>query len=266
MNRNRLDSDRKTLAKARLVVVKLGTGVLSNSEGGIDSKRIRLLAFQLEKLRKKGRKVILVSSGAVGAGMARLRLKNRPTHIVDLQTCAAIGQNLLMASYDREFSKKKITVAQILLTHEDFRNEERSRNAKNTLLNLLKRNVVPVINENDAVSYAEIKFGDNDQLASLVHTLVDANACIILSVVDGFYITQDGKSEIVHTIKKITPSIEKEAGGAGSKRSVGGMRSKIIAAKRVINTRKPLVIANGRLPNVLLRILAGEKLGTIFLP
>jgi glutamate 5-kinase len=257
---------REKLKQARLVVVKLGTGVLSDAKGSLDPKRIRDLARQLESLRRKGRKVVLVSSGAVGAGMTRLGLRKRPTHINDLQTCAAIGQNLLMACYDREFSKRNITVAQILLTHEDFRNEERRRNAKNTISNLLRRNVVPIINENDAVSYAEIKFGDNDQLASFVHTLVGADACFILSTVDGFYVSEKGNQRILNTIEKITHSIECHAGGAGSQRSVGGMQSKILAARRVLATRKPLLIANGRVPNVLIRLLAGEEIGTIFLP
>lgn len=263
--KNLSDPSRKALKNARLVVVKLGTGVLSHDKGGIDSAQIRHLASQLKKLHRKGCHVILVSSGAVSAGMSRLGMSLRPKDIVDLQSCAAIGQNLLMASYDREFSKQKLTVAQILLTHEDFRNPERSKNARNTLLNLLKRGVVPVINENDAVSYAEIKFGDNDQLASLVHELVGADACFILSNVDGFYASGKNGREILHTIPKITAEIKAQAGGAGSHRSVGGMQSKLIAAQRVLKSG-PLVIANGKIPDVIVRIASGEKLGTIFLP
>jgi len=260
------DKDRLILKKAGLIVVKLGTSILANSKGVIDPRRIRSVALQVESLRKRRCKVILVSSGAIAAGMARLGLHKRPIHINDVQTCAAIGQSLLMANYDREFSKRKITVAQILLTHDDFRHEQRRRNAQRTILNLLHRGVVPIINENDAVSFEEIKFGENDQLASMVHTLVPSSACIILSNVDGFYISEKGTKRMLPTIRKITALIERNAGGAGSQRSVGGMQSKILAARRVLATRKPLIIAEGRLPNVLLRLLAGEGLGTIFLP
>jgi glutamate 5-kinase len=262
-----MEPTRKILTKARLVVVKIGTGVLSDSDGGIHSHRINHLASQIARLHFRHKKIVIVSSGAIGAGMARLGLLHRPTHIADLQTCAAIGQSLLMANYDRAFSKKKLTVAQILLTHEDFRHQERRRNARNTLLNLLHRKIIPIINENDAVSFAEIKFGDNDQLAAMVHELINANASVILSNVDGFLITsKNKKSEVVSTIKKISPSIIRQAGGSNSTRSVGGMRSKLIAARRILATRKPLVIANGNIPNVLLRLLKGEPLGTIFHP
>jgi glutamate 5-kinase len=263
-----MNHERKILTRSRLSVVKFGTGILTSSNGGLNAKRIKHYASQIAALQKKGRKVVIVSSGAIGAGMTRLRIHRRPTNIHDLQACAAVGQNLLMANYEKAFSQKRLTVAQILLTHEDFLHKERRQNAKNTILNILNRGIVPVINENDAVSFEEIKFGDNDQLASMVHQLLHADACIILSNVDGFLVRESSKSKpkVLSTIRTISKDIVKQAGGSGSHRSVGGMKSKILAARRVLKTRKPMIIANGQLPNVLTRLLKGEPLGTIFLP
>ncbi len=267
---------RKILASARLIVIKLGSGVLSRADGGLNAGRIRHLAQQVALLRRQKRSVVIVSSGAISAGMARLGLHRRPTRIADLQACAAVGQNLLMASYERAFKRFGLTVGQILLTHEDLRHPERRKNARHTLLRLLQRGVVPIINENDAVSFAEIKFGDNDQLAAMVHELIHADTCIILSNVDGFMVRQPRKhptstvqrraSSILSTISKITAEIERQAGDSDSHRSVGGMRSKLIAARRVLATDRPMVIANGRASNILPRLFKGEPVGTIFLP
>jgi len=273
----------KILRQARLVVVKLGTGMLSRKAGGLDPGQIQRLSRQIALLRRQKCRVVIVSSGAISAGMSRLNLRQRPSHIADLQACAAVGQNLLMACYERAFARWGITVAQILLTHGDLQHRERRKNARHTILNLLQRNVVPIINENDAVSFAEIKFGDNDQLAAMVHELIHADACIILSNVDGFMVRQtwkhptsnvqrlsrlggDRASNILPKISKITAAIERQAGDSDSHQSVGGMRSKLIAARRVLATGRPMVIANGRVPNVLPRLLKGEPIGTIFLP
>ena len=281
-----MNKDRKLISKAKLLVVKLGTGVLSSTKGGLDSYRIAHLADQVAHLHRLKKQVVIVSSGAVWAGMARLNLRNRPTHVADFQACAAVGQNLLMAKYERAFARRKLTVAQILLTHEDFRHPQRRHHARQTILNLLLRGVVPIINENDAVSFDEIKLGDNDQLAAMVHELINAQGCIILSNVDGFIagdissvmsavrkLSATRGSSIKHrmprplsTITKITAEIERQAGDSHhSHRSVGGMRSKLLAAKRVLATGHPLVIANGHTPNILLRLIRGELLGTIFL-
>lgn len=268
---NSINRDRATLMRSRLLVVKLGSGVLSKPNGRLDIRRIQHLASQIARLQKKNRRVILVSSGAIAAGMDRLGLKCRPTRISDLQACAAIGQNLLMANYERAFTRLGVTVAQILLTHDDMRHAERRKNAQHTLLNLLKKGVVPIINENDAVSYAEIQFGDNDQLAAMVHELVHAHACIILSNVDGFMIrslsnTKRQQTNILTTISKITSEIDRQAGDSNSHRSVGGMRSKLMAARRVLATKCPLIIANGHTSNILHRLLQGELIGSVFLP
>ncbi len=262
-----MHADRRSLARARLLVVKLGTGVLSCRDGSLSRRRIRQLARQVAALRARRRRVVLVSSGAIGAGMERLGLKRRPTRISDLQACAAVGQNLLMARYEHAFAREGLDVAQILLTHEDLRHPERRRNAQQTLLNLLRRGVVPVINENDATSHAEIKFGDNDQLAAMVAELARADACIILSNVDGFLVpAARGAWRVLATVARITPEIERHAGGAGSTRSVGGMRSKLLAARRLAAMKRPLIIANGHVTSILPRLASGELLGTIFLP
>ncbi|MDD2707551.1 MAG: glutamate 5-kinase [Verrucomicrobiae bacterium] len=266
-----MNTHRKILSHGKLFVVKLGTGVLSRADGSLDPLRIRHLAQQVAALRKQKRQVLLVTSGAISAGMSRLQLRQRPSGISDLQACAAVGQNLLMHRYEHAFADENLIVAQILLTHDDFKHHTRRENARRTMLNLLQMGVVPVVNENDAVSFEEIKFGDNDQLASMVTELLSASVCIILSNVDGYLInrsanTPESKTGILHTIPEITPEIEKHAGDAGSDRSVGGMRSKIMAAKRVLATGCPLIIANGRTPDILPRLIAGEEIGTIFLP
>jgi glutamate 5-kinase len=271
ISRKHAARDRAPLCRAQLLVVKLGTGVLSDPRGGLDLRRLRRLAKEVVWLHRRGRRVVIVSSGAIGAGMSRLGLRKRPAHIADLQACAAIGQNLLMSAYEHAFARQRLTVAQILLTHDDLRHPQRRENARHTIRNLLDRGVVPVINENDAVSYAEIKFGDNDQLAAMVHELIHAHACIILSNVDGFILPGASSDKrratgILSTIAKITPEIERHAGDSNSHHSVGGMRSKLIAARRVLAAKRPMVIANGRIPDILPRLLRGEPIGTIFLP
>lgn len=257
---------RKSLSKTRLLVVKLGTGILTTRGGHLSPSQIRNLASQVRKLAQKRVKVVLVSSGAIAAGVARLGLKTRPSGIHDLQACAAVGQNLLMHHYETAFSRVGLVVGQVLLTHGDFLDENRRENARATLLRLLKLNVIPIINENDVVSYAEIKFGDNDQLAAQVHKLVHADATILLSTVDGFFVRDGKKQKLLATVSAITSSLAKHAGDSGSERSVGGMKSKLLAARLVNATGKPLVVASGRVKDVLPRLLRGEELGTIFLP
>lgn len=264
--KNPLQKSRKSLHQARRLIVKLGTGVLTTGQGHLSPSRIRDLASQIKKLRQNRVEVVLVSSGAIAAGMSRLGLKNRPSGIHDLQACAAVGQNLLMHQYETAFSRVGVVVGQVLLTHGDFRDDSRRENARHTLNQLLKLGVTPIINENDAVSFAEIKFGDNDELAALVHQLVHADATVLLSTVDGFYTKQSGRSKLIHTVGAITPAITRHAGDSTSHRSVGGMKSKLLAARKVTATGKPLVVAGGKVKNILPRLLRGEELGTIFLP
>ncbi|MDC0316259.1 glutamate 5-kinase, partial [Verrucomicrobia bacterium] len=177
--------ERNSLIETSRMVVKLGTGILTGPNKKIDPNQIEQLVGQVAAQQKDGREVIVVSSGAVGAGMGVLNINKRPTDLSDLQACAAVGQSALMATYSKLFSKYNLKVAQVLLTHDDLEDKERHLNARNTLVSLLKKGVIPIVNENDAVSYTELKFGDNDWLASLVACLLPADLLVILTTVDG---------------------------------------------------------------------------------
>ena len=257
---------RNYLRHCRRLIVKLGTGILTTDRGDLSPSRIRNLALQVKTIVRKRAQVVLVSSGAIAGGMARLGLKTRPARIHDLQACAAIGQNLLMHHYETAFSRLGLVVGQVLLTHGDFQDDQRRENARHTLLRLLKLGVIPIINENDAVSYAEIKFGDNDQLAAQVHKLVHADATVLLSTVDGFYVREGRKKFLLKTVGSVSLSLMRHAGDTVSGRSVGGMKSKLLAARRVNAAGCPLIVAGGRVKDILPRLLKGEELGTIFLP
>ena len=249
------------------LVVKLGTGVLTDAKKQPDLAQMEQLVAQVAHQRQLGRDVILVSSGAVGAGMGVLRHEKRPTELAELQACAAVGQSRLMTTYESLFSKFDLHVAQVLLTHDDLQHHERHLNARNTLVRLLKHGVVPIINENDAVSFTEIKFGDNDKLSALVACLLPADLLIILTTVDGVIVNfgQPG-ARVLNTIEAITPEIEALAGGTTSATAVGGMTSKIQAAKIVARSGIPLVIAPGMRADVIKRVLDGEEVGTLFVP
>jgi glutamate 5-kinase len=216
-------------------------------------------------LRQAGKEIVLVTSGAVGAGMGALGYAKRPGELAELQACAAVGQSRLMAMYGELFARHHLPVAQVLLTHDDLEHHERHLNARNTLVTLLSRGVVPIINENDAVSFTEIKFGDNDTLSALVAALLPADLLVILTTVDGV-IENFGRAnpKTISVIEKIDSPIEKLAGGTDSDTAVGGMASKIQAAKIAVRSGIPLVIASGKKKNVLAKILAGEGEGTLF--
>ena len=256
---------RDSLNSASRIVVKLGTGVLTDSRKLIDPAQLEQLVAQIAALKKSGKEVVLVTSGAVGAGMGALGHETRPTDLAEKQACAAVGQSRLMAAYDKLFSAHGILVAQVLLTHDDLEHHERHLNARNTLVSLLKRGVVPIINENDAVSFTEIKFGDNDKLSALVASLLPADLLVILTTVDGV-IENFGKKnpKTISVIEQIDSVIEDMAGGTTSETAVGGMRSKIEAAKIVVRSGIPLVIASGKEKKVLTKVLAGEAEGTLF--
>ena len=258
---------RAQLTEASRLVVKLGTGVLTDSRRQPDLAQMRQLTAQVAALRKDGREVVLVSSGAVGAGMGVLGFERRPSDLAALQACAAVGQSRLMATYESLFSAHGLHVAQVLLTHDDLEHHERHLNARNTLVTLLARGVIPVINENDAVSVTELKFGDNDRLSALVAALLPADLLIILTTVDG--VMEDfGKpnARTLPVIESIDRSIEGLAGGTTSATAVGGMTTKIEAAKILTRSGIPLVIASGRKKGVLSSILAGQEEGTLFVP
>ena len=258
---------RESLKSVSRVIVKLGTGVLTDSRKQLDPAQMEQLVGQLAAQCQAGREIVLVTSGAVGAGMGVLGCEKRPTDLSELQACAAVGQSRLMTMYESLFARFGLHVGQVLLTHDDLQDHDRHLNARNTLLTLLARGVVPIINENDAVSYTELKFGDNDQLSALVASLVAADLLIILTTVDGV-IENFGQANprTLPTIERIDDMVVKMAGGTTSSTAVGGMATKIKAARVVTRAGIPLVIAGGRKKAVLARVLGGEVEGTLFVP
>jgi glutamate 5-kinase len=258
---------RDLLKDVSRLVVKLGTGVLTDSGKRPDLGQMGLLVSQVAGLCQEGKEVVLVTSGAVGAGMGALGYEKRPIEVAGLQACAAVGQSRLMATYEKLFSTHALPVAQILLTHDDLEHHERHLNARNALVTLLGRKVVPIVNENDVVSTTELKFGDNDRLSALVASLLPADLLIILTTVDGV-IENFGKAnpKTISTIERIDARIEELAGGTDSSVAVGGMASKIQAAKIAVRSGIPMVIASGRKKGVLERVVTGEEEGTLFVP
>jgi len=247
------------------IVVKLGTGVLTDSRKQLDPAQLEQIVAQVAALRAAGKEVVVVTSGAVGAGMGALGYDARPANLAEKQACAAVGQSRLMSTYEKLFAKHDLVVAQVLLTHDDLEHHERHLNARNTLVTLLGRGVVPIINENDAVSFTEIKVGDNDTLSALVASLLPADLLVILTTVDGV-VENFGKADprTISVIEQIDERVEKMGGGTTSATAVGGMTTKIQAAKIVVRSGIPLVIASGKKKNVLAQILAGEDEGTLF--
>ena len=256
---------RDPLKTAARIVVKFGTGVLTDRHKQPDPAQLEQLVAQIAGQRKAGREIVLVTSGAVGAGMGALGYEKRPTELSALSACAAVGQSQLMTLYEKLFAAHGLRVAQVLLTHDDLEHHERHLNARNTLITLLNRGVVPIINENDAVSFDELKFGDNDKLSALVASLLPADLLVILTTVDGV-IENFGKknAKTLSVIEKIDAAIQDMAGGTTSETAVGGMKSKIDAAKIAVRSGIPLVIASGRKKNLLAKILAGADEGTLF--
>jgi len=256
---------RDSLISASRIVVKLGTGVLTDSRKQPDLAQMTQLAAQIADLRALGKEVVIVSSGAVGAGMGILGYEKRPVDTAELQACAAVGQPRLMTLYEKLFDEAGQRVAQVLLTHDDLAHHERHLNARTTLVSLLRHGVIPIINENDAISFTEIKFGDNDLLSALVACLLPADALVILTTVDGF-IENFGKanSKTISAVERLDAAMEKQARGTDSATAVGGMASKLQAAKIVIRSGIPLIIASGKKKNVLARIFEGRDEGTLF--
>ncbi|HXJ61512.1 MAG TPA: glutamate 5-kinase [Verrucomicrobiae bacterium] len=255
------------LQNIRRLVVKLGTGVLTDTRKQPDLAQIRQLVAQVAGQRQAGREVVLVTSGAVGAGMGVLGYEQRPAKLDALQACAAVGQSRLMATYETLFARYGLHVGQVLLTHSDLEDHERHLNARNTLLTLLRRGVVPVINENDTVSVTELKFGDNDRLSALVAALLPADLLVILTTVEGVIENFGGeKARVLSVVEAIDGALEGMVGGTRSATAVGGMATKIQAAKIVVRAGIPLVIASGLHKNALRRIVQGEDEGTLFVP
>ena len=261
----------EVVVSARTWVIKVGTSVLTGPDGTLDPARIRHLAEQISAVMATGRKVALVSSGAVGAGIGQLGLSRRPDNLRQLQAAAAIGQAYLIRAYDEGLRRHGRHAAQLLLTHEDFDSRPRYLNMRNTLTALFEWDAVPIINENDTISVDEIKFGDNDRLAAMVTNLLQAPLLIILSVVDGLYRTDpgagggEGQAEVVTLVPRLDDDVLGLAGSSRSSLGTGGMRSKLEAARLVTHAGGSVIIASGKKPEPLARILAGETVGTLFL-
>lgn len=253
------------LKDLKLVVVKVGTSAFTSKSHPMNRRAVKHISSQVCELLDRGIKVVLVSSGAIGAGMHLLGLKSRPKSLDHLQAAAAIGQAQLMKSYDEYFRKQGRKVAQVLLTGDDFKEHKRYTSVKSTIHTILEYGAVPIVNENDTVSVDEIKFGDNDTLAALVTNLLGADLLIILSDVDGLY-SHIGKKEVIDTVEDINSGIERLACGTDKEVCVGGMATKIKAAKAVTDAGIPMVIANGKTKDILIRITGRERVGTIFAP
>jgi glutamate 5-kinase len=255
----------EVLRQARRIVVKVGSSLVTNEGRGLDEAAIGQWSQQLSALVREGREVIMVSSGAIAEGMKRLGWAKRPKAINELQAAAAVGQMGLVQMYETKLRELGLRSAQVLLTHADLADRERYLNARSTLLTLLGHQVVPVINENDTVVNDEIKFGDNDTLGALVANLVEADVLIILTDQPGLYSAdprKDPAAQFVHVARAGDPKLEQMAGGAGSRIGTGGMITKILAAKRAAGSGASTVIAWGRESNALLRLMAGEPIGT----
>ena len=259
----------EVIALSHTVVVKVGTNVLTRTDGTLEPDRLQALADQIQRIRAGGRKVALVSSGAIGAGVGRLGLGKRPTDLRELQACAAIGQAFLMRAYEDCLARHGIPTAQLLLTAGDFDNRARYLNARNTLFTLFEWGCLPIINENDTVSVAEIRWGDNDHLAAMVTNLIRAPLLVLLSNVDGLCSADpniDPTATVLRTVPSIDPSVLEKAGSTKSVLGSGGMRSKLRAARLATAAGESVVMANGSTPGILDAIFASKPVGTLFLP
>jgi len=253
------------LVDAKVIVVKVGSSLVTNDGNGLDKLAIAAWATQIANLVAHGKQVILVSSGAVAEGMQRLGWKKRPTAVNELQAAAAVGQMGLVQMYESCFSQHQLHTAQLLLTHDDLADRKRYLNARSTLRTLLDLKVIPIINENDTVVTDEIRFGDNDTLGSLVANLIEADALVILTDQRGLYSAdprQDKQARFIDHALAGDAALEKMAGGAGSSVGTGGMLTKVLAAKRASRSGAHTIIASGREADVLVRLAAGERIGT----
>jgi glutamate 5-kinase len=263
--------DRKELFYGlKKIVIKIGTSSLSNEDGSFNRRLTEDIANQVAQLKKLGKTVIIVSSGAIGIGVLELKMPVRPREIPLRQAAAAVGQNILMQEWMTAFNKHDLKVAQILLTYEAFSNRMTYLNLRNSISALLEAGVIPIINENDPICVHEIEatFGDNDKLSAMVASKVEAELLILLSDIDGLYNKNPKKNEnarLISTIEKITPEIESYGGSPTSTKGVGGMRTKIEAAKITSMAGCHMVIANSSINDVVIKVINGENIGTLFL-
>jgi glutamate 5-kinase len=259
----------EVIALARTVVVKIGTNVLADAGGALDRARLQALADQVERIRTSGRRVAVVSSGAIGAGIGKLGLGRRPGDLRQLQACAAIGQGFLMRAYQECLAVHGTHAAQILLTAGDFDHRMRYLNARNTILTLFEWHCIPIINENDTVSVAEIRFGDNDHLAALVTNLIQAPLLVLLTSADGLCPIDpalDPQAAPLATVPRIDGSIMALAGPSRTALGTGGMHSKLRSARLATAAGESVIMANGSKPGILDAIFRAEPVGTLFLP
>ncbi len=257
------------LSNIKRVVIKVGSFILASPDHTLNTEMIRNLVSQVAALKDKGMEIIIVSSGAIAAGIRQLGLPSVPQSMPKKQAAAAVGQSILIWEYERNFQEAGHQVAQVLLTHDDLANRHRFLNAKNTLGELLSFGVIPIINENDTVSVDEIKMGDNDLLSATVATMAQAQLLIVVSDVEGLYTgdpTMDEGARLLSEVEDITPEIEQAAGLPTSDVGSGGMATKVQAAKSAGLMGIPTIIVSGRQPNVIRRALEGDKVGTFFLP
>jgi glutamate 5-kinase len=259
------DAGKGAVARARRLVVKVGSSLVTNEGRGVDHAAVARWAEEIAALKQSGRQVVLVSSGAIAEGMQRLGWSKRPAAMHALQAAAAVGQMGLVQAYEAAFARFGLHTAQILLTHDDLADRRRYLNARSTLLTLLELNVIPIINENDTVTTDEIRFGDNDTLGALVTNLIEADALVLLTDQDGLYSAdprKDSSATLIRQARAGDPALETMAGGVGSTLGSGGMATKVLAAKRAARSGAATVIANGREERVLGRLAAGEAVGT----
>ena len=250
------------------IVVKVGTSTLAHPTGRLNIRHVEELVKVLSDLKNAGHEVILVSSGAIGMGVGKLNLPGRPADMPTKQAAAAVGQCELMYTYDKLFSQYNHTVAQILLTGEDVDHDDRRSNFENTMFRLLELGALPIINENDTVTTAEIKVGDNDTLSAIVACCVKADLLVLLSDIEGLYTAdprQDPDAQLIAVVEEVTPAIEALAGGKGSELATGGMATKLRAAKMVAAVGCDMIITNGEKPTCLYDIAEGTAVGTRFL-
>lgn len=260
-----LENTPSIATSARRLVIKVGSSLVTNEGRGLDLDAVEQWSRQIAALHAQDRQVVLVSSGAVAEGMARLGWPRRPSAMHELQAAAAVGQMGLVQAYETAFARHGIRTAQILLTHEDLADRRRYLNARSTLYTLLALGVVPIVNENDTVVTDEIRLGDNDTLGALVTNLIEAETLIILTDQTGLYTAdprKDPHARLIQVARAGDPELERMAGGKGSAIGTGGMLTKVLAARRAANSGGHTIIASGRETDVLLRLASGERIGT----
>ena len=262
---------RDKIKASKRIVVKVGTSSLTYENGNINLTRIEKLARVLSDIANSGKEVVLVSSGAIGVGVCKLKLKKKPTEIREKQAVASVGQCELMHIYSKFFGEYGHVVGQVLLTRDVIEDDHIRENVCNTFNTLLENGIIPIVNENDTVAIDEIenivKFGDNDNLSAIVSVLVDADLLVILSDIDGFYNAyprENKNAVLLKEVEEVTPDLEECAGGAGTSLGTGGMITKLKAAKLAAKSGVDMILANGAKPEILLDIIQGKEVGTLF--